>query len=125
MKYLFCLLFAFCNCALAADPLYGVSPYSVIDVGLEAVYDAELIVDSHQTHTIQDVGGVETNPLLGHHPSQQRTNEYFLLSAVAHGAISYFLPRPWREAFQGVSIVVEGGFLHRNDSRGFGFNFRL
>lgn len=46
----------------------------------------------------------EANPILGEHPSVGRVNTYFVITTIAHPIISYYLPRPWREGFQYVTI---------------------
>lgn len=65
----------------------------------------------------------EINPLLGQHPSVGRVNTYFVLSSLAHIAVSNALPETWRAAWQYVTIGVEAGVVARNDSLGIAVNF--
>ena len=60
----------------------------------------------------------EFNPLLGTHPSVKRVDSYMLVSALTHTAISYFLPRDWRHAFQHITLSVKSGLVDHNFSIG-------
>jgi hypothetical protein len=60
----------------------------------------------------------EVNGLLGEHPSTGKVNAYFAAAIVGHAAISYMLPRGWREGWQYVWIGVEANTVHHNRSLG-------
>ena len=49
---------------------------------------------------------IESNPILGEHPSLGRINTYFVATSLIHPVISYYLPRNYREAFQYISIGI-------------------
>jgi hypothetical protein len=140
MKKLAVILCFLSATAQAADPFENVTGYQVIDAGLEVMFDAALLVDSHQTNTAADMNrsftsngycdGLncavqEENRLLGPAPSHAKVRNYFLGVAAAHGAISYELPRYWREAFGVASATVEIKQILKNDGRGLGFSFRI
>lgn len=66
---------------------------------------------------------VETNSLLGKYPSVGETNNYFAFAILGHAAISYLLPRAWREGWQYVWIGVEANQVNRNRSLGIKLEF--
>lgn len=85
------------------------------DKGREIIYQSVAIVDALQTHTIaHDPERRELNSVLGEHPTNARTNEYFALCGLAHLAVSNTLSGKWREAWQYMSIGIEGGVVARN-----------
>lgn len=65
----------------------------------------------------------EDNPLLGQHPSIGKLNNLVGASIVGHAAITYILPRGWREGWQYVWIGVEAGAVYNNHSLGIKLKF--
>lgn len=66
---------------------------------------------------------IEANPILGTHPSQGKLNNLVAASIVGHAAISYMLPRGWREGWQYVWIGIEGEAVNHNRSIGIKMRF--
>ncbi len=60
----------------------------------------------------------ETNIFLGDHPSLGKVNSWFAGTLVAHTAVSYILPKPWRTIWQSVWIGIEGETVRRNYALG-------
>jgi hypothetical protein len=65
----------------------------------------------------------EGNKLLGETPSIGRVNNYFAISILGHAAISYFLPRGWREGWQYVWIGIEANQVNYNRTIGIKIDF--
>jgi hypothetical protein len=78
------------------------------DTVLEATYFGVQAVDWMQTRNFLARGDLETNPILGSRPSRGALLGYNLVTLTLHAAISYALPKPYREIWQVVSIGVEG-----------------
>lgn len=100
-------------------------PWTTGDTWRQAAVTGLLVADWGQTRWIvrhpQDPthNGVYTwraegNPLLGDYPSIGKVNTYFAAAAVGHAAISYILPRGWRDAWQYVWIGAEANQVRRN-----------
>jgi|SRR5690349_4278032 len=66
---------------------------------------------------------VETNPILGPNPSSGKANNLTVAAIVGHAAVSYVLPRGWREGWQYVWIGIEAETVHHNRSIGVKFSF--
>jgi len=64
----------------------------------------------------------EWNPVLGPHPSRTKLNLFVPAAMLGHAAVSYALPRPWRNVWQCVFIVVEAGAVRGNMVAGAGFS---
>lgn len=94
--------------ALAA-PAWQPGPKT--DLALEAAFAVALAADVALTWDRQyHAGGPlreEANPLLGRRPSPDRLILYNVTGLVAHAAIAYLLPRPWRSLWQGGWIAAE------------------
>lgn len=65
----------------------------------------------------------ETNNFLGEHPSIEEVNRFFLITAITHFAISYALPRKYREAWQYITIGVRFNTVQKNKAIGIQFEF--
>lgn len=98
----------------------------------EATYLALHIADWGQTRNIVhrsntgcDGGAtcIEKNPILGRNPSISRVDTYFAITALAHVAISYALPKVWRQGWQYVSIGMEAAVVGHNYSLGLKVDF--
>lgn len=91
----------------------------------ERVTVTEFIDDSgtHITRTTRTREETEANPFLGTCPSRGEVNTYFLLSGVAHYAISRALPRPYREWWQYATITLEAGVVAHNFRAGIHVRF--
>lgn len=101
--------------ALMFPVLSHAADWSQADTARQAVYTSTLILDWSQTRDIaRHPGKYETNVILGRHPSQREVNQYFAAAAVLHLAVSYVLPRPWREVWQVGSIVISTAYVVRN-----------
>jgi hypothetical protein len=66
---------------------------------------------------------VEKNKFLGAHPSVAQVNTYFSVSIVGHAAISYVLPKGWRETWQYVWIGAEASTVRKNYLMGVQFSW--
>jgi hypothetical protein len=60
----------------------------------------------------------EANPILGSYPSIGKVNTYFTAAIIGHAAVSYFLPRGWRDGWQYVWIGAEINQIAHNRSMG-------
>jgi len=124
MRYALLLLAAFVLPAHAEG--LNLDPWTTGDTVRQSVVTALLVADWKQTlyiaqHPQDPVKSdgtyhyrSETNRLLGSHPSTGKINAYFVGVTVAHAAISYVLPRGWREGWQYVWIGVELETVRRN-----------
>lgn len=85
------------------------NPWTTLDTGLELVLAVGIAADVGQSiWAIHHLGGMEANLLLSKHPSDASYIFAGSASLVAHAAIAYILPTPFREAWQSVWIVFEG-----------------
>jgi len=103
--------------ALLAEPAAAHDPWTLLDTTLEASGAALQLVD--WSTTLNDarpkywdgerwVIAVESwNPILGRRPSEAKVNVYFAGTLLAHAAIAYALPRPWRTLWQVAWIGME------------------
>ena len=95
-------------------PCRAADPWSKSDTAWELSYVAMVAMDCSQSRQIEDGNRYERNPLLPRHPSARTITQLCILNVVAHAAISYVLPRPWRRRFQVVSVVLEAGVVADN-----------
>jgi len=65
----------------------------------------------------------EINPILGDHPSVGRVNTYFISSIILNSVVAHYLPKPYRNIFQVLSIGCESYFISRNYHVGLKINF--
>lgn len=115
---------------LVSTPSFAADEWTTQDTILQSVYTMLHVVDWGQTYNFtqrqdQDMttGEVtiytESNPIMGNRPHRDTVNIYFATSLVAHAAISYTLPRPWREYWQGFGIGLEASMVGWNASLGY------
>jgi hypothetical protein len=86
--------------------------WTTTDTALEVVSEMLLYTDWRMTRDFTGnpekyPGLHEINLFEGPHPSARRVNMYHGVWLVAHPVISWALPKPFREAFQGVTITTE------------------
>ncbi len=90
----------------------------------QGIYTGLTIIDCKQTKAFtQNPHLHEQNAILGPHPSQSRITNLCALSIVGNAAVSYVLPRGWREAWQYVWIGVEAGAVYHNYAMGVRITF--
>ena len=93
---------------LGAPAWTGANTALTAAVAAEAVYDVLSTryclteVQGHAGHYCR-----EQNPLLGQHPGALRLYGSATAGLVAFGLVSYFLPHPWREVFQFMTLGIE------------------
>ncbi len=118
--------------ASACAPVWAADPWSKADIEREAVYLTLHVADWGQTRNIVHradtgcAGGpkcIELNPILGRNPSIRRVDTYFVVTALAHAAISHALPKDWRKGWQYLTIGMEAGVVGYNYSIGLKFDF--
>jgi hypothetical protein len=99
--------------------------WTTADTAREAVYLGLHVADWGQTLQIAEHPDrySEANPILGRKPTRGRINRYFAATAIGHAAVSYLLPRPYREAWQYVTIGFEGATVLQNARLGVSFGF--
>lgn len=106
------------------------SPYWSSMPKLEYVYWAAEAADCSTTLDIKNHSNlIETNPVLGQHPSNGKIYSYCVGTMLLHSAITYALidgdvPKPLVNAWEWASIAVEAGFAAHNYSLGLRFKFK-
>lgn len=113
--------------AVVVLALVGCGPrnWTRADSYREAAYLALHVADWGQTLDIADHPGefYERNPVLGRHPSRGEVNRWFLLTGLLHPVVSYVLPKPYREAWQYVTIGLEIYCVGSNYLVGIGYGY--
>lgn len=66
---------------------------------------------------------IETNLILGKHPTKNEINLYFLTWSILHPIIMYHLPKDYREISQFISISLSGQTIIQNFNLGLRINF--
>ena len=99
--------------------------WSKVDTIRESTWQAIHVLDFMQTRQIARRPTLfsERNPVLGKYPSEGKVIAYFALGALTHGVISYYLPKPYRESFQYVTILFSAGVVATNFGVGLNFQF--
>jgi hypothetical protein len=92
------------------------------DTAAEVAFGLALVADYLQTRQIAR-SGLEANPVMGRRGERVNPAIYFPAAMALHVVAARSLPQPWRLAFQGVSIGVEGGIVGRNLGLGWGIGF--
>jgi hypothetical protein len=111
MRYLSILLFL-------PSLVFG-GDWTTADSIRQGLYTGFTLVDCEQTKTfLKNPHMYENNHILGKHPSQTKVNNLCALSIVGNAAVSYVLPRGWREAWQYVWIGAEASAVYHNYSAG-------
>ena len=67
----------------------------------------------------------EGNPFLGHCPSEGRINAWMPAGIIAHTAIAYLLPRPYRTIWQSFWIGAETATVQNNRRIGLGISLHF
>jgi len=101
---------------------YTPDPWAVEDTILQGTFLGVMFVDCWQTYDFlykdnridEDSTYCESNPILGKYPSKQKVFTCWALAAVGHTTISYLLPKPIRNIWQGCWIAIEGDAVHHN-----------
>lgn len=84
---------------------------------LQSTYTVLHVIDWGQTASMAKNGWQthkETNIVLGENPRPDDVHIYFAATLLAHTAISYALPRHWRETWQVLGIGVEAVVVGNN-----------
>jgi hypothetical protein len=122
------LLLAVLLCHRAkADDSYG--NFFTSQPKLEFVFDAALAADMLTTADIKNHPGlVETNPILGQHPSDAKIAGYGLAAAGLHAAVTYELvsqgvPRAIINTWELLGIGIETGYVAHNYKLGLRIKF--
>ncbi len=122
MKKLFIIsLFVFFVPASAS----AADKWTTQNIIMEGTYHIIRAVDWSQTRYIANNPKRfhEMNPVIGRNPSISRVNQYFLITAFLHLAISHYLPENYRIAWQGATIFVSAGLVRHNYSVGIKLDF--
>ena len=126
---LFVAFMTFSKCAHAAEKVYPNHWYwydTVLEVGSEALLYYDWKQTREFTGSPQEYPGMyETNKYLGEHPTARRVNTYFIAWLALHPVISYYLPQPLREGFQGTTIWVEKDATNHNRTTGVKVDLKL
>ena len=95
---------------------------TTISIAKNPTYTKEITLTNPQTHSTETYLATyyryERNPLIGDHPSVNKVVLTMTAGAVAHAAISYVLPRGWRDAWQYVTSGESAWCIHNNFSLG-------
>ncbi len=96
--------------------------WTTADTVLQGAFVAAVAVDYLQTRSFllhdNPAESWEQNPLLGRHPSMTKLTLFCAGGIVAHTAIAYVLPHPWRTLWQLAWIAVEGATIYGNVQTG-------
>lgn len=85
-----------------------------LNTATEMALVAATVVDATETnYFLKNQLGTEGNPLLGSNPSRSRIYLTNAAELLAHAAIAYVLPNPWRSAWQGAWLGIEVGNVAR------------
>ena len=99
-------------------------PWSKQDIALEAAYMLVTAADLNQTLQIKDHPGmIETNPLMGEHPTDGRIYSHFATCAVLHVLVVDLLPSKYRGMFQMLGIGFESSVVYHNNQLGLSIKF--
>jgi len=110
------------------------------DTILQSVFIGTMLIDWGQTNWITDNPVIveyygeanslkrttlheESNPILGKHPSKKKIAIYFSSCIISHTAISYVLPKPYRNIFQISGIAFEIYITSENYNANVKFKF--
>ncbi|HVP66250.1 MAG TPA: hypothetical protein VMT17_03195 [Anaeromyxobacteraceae bacterium] len=96
---------------LAATLAAWPEPWETHDYVLEGVFVGLSLLDLGQTSAALSAGAAENNPVLGPHPSNVKLVGYFSVWIVGHAAVTWLLPRPWREVWLGMGIGCEAAVV--------------
>jgi hypothetical protein len=89
--------------------------WSATNYTLEALTATSLLIDRDQTQQIASHPDlIETNRILGQHPSNTKINTYFALMELGQLGIADVLPNPYRNIFLGTVTTVEVLTIRKN-----------
>lgn len=119
--------------ALASGACAHTTRFNTTDKVLQGSVAATLALDYVQTRKIT-LDGRESNPIIGKCGSSVRAEAhtcsgyvspelYFLGVFALHTSVMYALPRPWRNAAQGLTLGVQSKAIIRNYQAGYNFSF--
>jgi hypothetical protein len=97
--------------------------WTPLNTAMEATFVTLVVADWGQTKEFVAKGYAEQNPFLGSHPSQQRIDTLIPLAIAGQVALACWLPAPWRDFLQALSIAVESTAVRGNLSLGFAGRF--
>lgn len=104
--------------ALAAAAADDRSRWTALDTAGELAFAVAVAVDCSQTRWALENGRREMNPLLGARPSPGHLAAACVGAVVGHALVSRALPRPYRRAWQAVTLAGELGAVGWNFSVG-------
>lgn len=112
----------------AALNAHGADKWTDDNTALEIGYNVAAFIDMRTTMDIKNHDHiVEAAPvaraLLGRNPEPLPTAAYFVGTSVLHYMVSRALPRGYREAWQAVTLTVEGGYAVNNMKLGLSWSF--
>lgn len=104
----------------ALAPAADLGRWTALDFSLQGAYLALRYIDWRQTREVAKHPELyrETLRFLGDHPSPGDVNRYMAAIAVAHAGISMYLDRPYRTAWQAVTLFEVYGATRRNHRLG-------
>lgn len=119
--------------ALVLSACANAPRFNTTDKVLQSGVAASFALDYTQTRKIVR-DGLERNPLMGRCGGHVQVEGadctavmspevYFLGVFAVHTAVMHALPRPWRNAAQGLTIGVQSRSIERNYQAGYGFTF--
>jgi hypothetical protein len=124
-------LLCVCALAFAHTSAFAADPWSTGDTVREVINASLLVTDWAQTrYAVQHPCGQYefcTDPnhehgyaryFISEHPTLGQVDAYFAASIVLHAAISYVLPRGWRDGWQYGTAVLELRTVIRNHHAG-------
>jgi hypothetical protein len=96
---------------------------TALEVGyaVAATFDMLTTLDIKNHDDIEESGPAKI--FLGRNPETLPTVGYFVGTTVLHYAVSRALPRGYREAWQGLTLVIEGGYAANNIRLGLSWSF--
>jgi hypothetical protein len=102
--------------------------WTTADTARQAVVTSLLIIDWGQTRYIAKnpvlyAEGDHARSFIGPHPSTGKVDNYFSAAIIGHAAVSYILPRGFRDAWQYIWIGAEIGEIHHNKVIGIRISF--
>ena len=115
---------------LLAVPAWSADPWVTRDTALEIASEVGIgiewaqMLDTSNYHCYgkPQVNGIDAH-FLGHYPRRRNINYYFAGWEIAHPIISYDIPNPWRNVWQGATIGFEVAVHQHNTSVGCRIHF--
>ena|SRR5258706_13980558 len=99
--------------------------WSKEDTYRQTTFTGLMILDWAQTRTIAKNPDrfQELNKIEGQHPTLAKINTYHSVGIIGHAAVSYILPRSYRETWQYVWIGIEVEAVRHNYRMGIRMDF--